>query len=323
MEIERMSQEFVLDTKEREDEKVPSYQSLEHQGFLHSETAMAPLEAFRQLQSYLVMDKSVVLPTEDGNGNAEVTITVHNTAPSSIGGPSIRFSLVVVTYLKAETRSLREIIEGNDDVFRDIRDLVHDMGRETEGALHLGALRPGEVGKATFSLPLKKLLEVELDVLGIIDPNRLLTFHRATGLPSEVLSPIQQEFLGRLEAISVREFVNKALEHISTLDSNITLSQIATVREEIKTYSSKSAEKRNDLAELTREYALSRESMVGSRLRETILTLAEFEQKLTVLDEAIGQTDLELIMEAAQNLKQVQLALIRLEDALKTVVERD
>ena len=323
LEIERMSQEFVLDSREREDEKVPSYQGMEHRVFLASESDMAPLEAFRHLQTYLLIDKSVKLPESGEDTNAEITVTVQNTAPDNIGGPSVHYSQVVVTYLKTESRSLREVIEGRDDGSRNIRDIIDEVNYRSEGALSLGGLHPGESRTATFSLPVKKLLEVELEMLGVIDSNRLFAFHRATGLPSDVLVPIQRQFISSLEVVGVREFVNKALERLGALDSSITLSQIAIVREEIKAFSSESAEKRNSLAALTRDYALTRESTVGSRLREIILTLDEFEKKLDVLDDAIGKTDLGLIAESAQDLKQVQLAVIRLEDAFRTMVESD
>jgi hypothetical protein len=323
LEIERMGQEFVVDTKEQEDEAAPTYHGLEHHGVAISEKAIATLEAFRNLQSYLVMDKSVTLCAVGGKDHAEVTITVQNTAPSNIGGPLVYFNLVVVTYLRSQSSNLREVVTGTSGSFGDIYDLLNGRMNRSEGILQLGPLRPGETSEATFSLPVKKLLEVELEVIGVIDSNRLLSFHHTTTLPAEFLGPIQQEFIDRLESVGVREFVNNALEQIVSLDSSMTLSQIATVREEIKAYSSKSTEKRNALAALTGDYGLSRESTIGSRLREIILTLVEFEEKLTALDHAIGQTDLELILATAQNLRQVQLAVIRLEDTLRDMVEGD
>ena len=47
--------------------------------------------------------------------------------------------------------------------------------------------------------------------------------------------------------------------------------------------------------------------------------LVEFEKNLAALDEAIGLTDLALITDAVRNLRQTQLAVLRVEDTIRTM----
>ena len=58
---------------------------------------------------------------------------------------------------------------------------------------------------------------------------------------------------------------------------------------------------------------------MGGRTREIVLGLVEFEKNLVALDEAIGLTDLALITNAVGNLRQTQLAVLRVEDTIRTM----
>ena len=60
-------------------------------------------------------------------------------------------------------------------------------------------------------------------------------------------------------------------------------------------------------------------STLGGRTREIVLGLVEFEENLAALDQAIGLTDLDLITQAVSNLQQVQLSVLRVEDAIRTM----
>ena len=80
-----------------------------------------------------------------------------------------------------------------------------------------------------------------------------------------------------------------------------------------------SREKREALGALANEFSLSRESTLGGRTREIVLGLVQFEEHLSALDQAIGLTDLDLITQAVSNLQQIQLSVLRVEDAIRTM----
>ena len=299
LEIERMSQEFVLDPESRNARDSIDYLDHQDNGLDTRDLAVSPLELWRQLQSYLVVEKSVELyndePDESDESDtlARVTIRVHNTALNSSDWPAVCFSSVV----------------------------IHAEGAHSPR--NLGQLEPGETREFQFSFPVKRLVDVEFQVSGTIDPVKLLEFRRPTPLPAEIISPLQREFGNRLESIGIKEFINTALEEIGAPDANMTLADIAIVRENIRLRANAEAEKRNALASLFEEFHLSRDSTLGSRIREIILALEDFGRKLLALDAAMGQTDLAVITEAVQNLRQIQLAVLRVEDTIRTMARND
>ena len=293
LEIERMSQEFVLDPESRNARDSIDYLDHQDNGLDTRDLAVSPLELWRQLQSYLVVEKSVELPDGESSSEARVILKIHNTAPDSSDWPSVCFSSVV----------------------------IHAEGAHSPR--NLGQLEPGETREFQFSFPVKRLVDVEFQVSGTIDPVKLLEFRRPTPLPAEIVSPLQREFWNRLESIGIKEFINTALEEIGAPDANMTLADIATVRENIRLQANAEAEKRNALASLFEEFHLSRDSILGSRIREIILALHDFGRKLLALDAAMGQTDLAVITEAVQNLRQIQLAVLRVEDTIRTMARND
>ena len=293
LEIERMSQEFVLDPESRNARDSIDYLDHQDNGLDTRDLAASPLELWRQLQSYLVVEKSVELYNDESDTQARVTIRVHNTALNSSDWPAVCFSSVV----------------------------IHAEGAHSPR--NLGRMEPGETREFKFSFPVKRLVDVEFQVSGAIDPVKLLEFRRPTPLPAEIISPLQREFGNRLESIGIKEFVDTALEEIGAPDANMTLADIATVRENIRLQANAEAEKRNALASLFEEFHLSRNSTLGSRIREIILALEDFGNKLLALDAAMGQTDLAVITEAVQNLRQIQLAVLRVEDTIRTMARND
>ena len=292
LEIERMSQEFVLDPADRHAEDSIDYMDPPGGRAESLNIPVTPLELWRQLESYLVLEKFVRLPEDEENEFAEVTIRVHNTAPASSDWPAVYFrSLDVVT-----------------------------LGGYSQG---LGGLGPGETREVVFSFPVKQLMAVDFRLSGGIDPARLLTFERATGLPAEVIAPLRKEFVSRLESVGVKEFVNGALDSTGTLGPEMTLASISKVREEIRLMSSTGAEKQEALHTLSRDFQLDRDSGLGYRLSEIIGSLHQFGEKLDALDAAIGSTNLTVISEAVQDLKQIQLAVLRLEDTIRTITRSE
>ena len=60
---------------------------------------------------------------------------------------------------------------------------------------------------------------------------------------------------------------------------------------------------------------------MGARIHEIVLALRDFAAKFNELDTAIGNTDLDSIAAAVHDLRQVQLAVLRVEDAVVEMAE--
>ena len=289
LEIERMSNHLSSQVEElEEDDQVDDIAP--EPPFDSSGPSAGPWELWHQLRSYLVVDKFVEFFDDERRNRrqAQVTVRVHNTAPDSSDWPAVHFKSVQ----------------------------VHVRGGESQD---LGSLDPGKMAETHFAFPAMQLVDIDIQVAYQIDGDRLWGFRQSTNLPSEVICPLQQEFVSRLDAIGVKEFVNSALEEIGVPDQSMTLADIARIRSNIQVLTPGSREKRQALEALANQFSLNRESMLGGRTREIMLGLAEFEKNLAALDQAIGLTDLDLITEAVSNLKQIQLSVLRVEDTIRSM----
>ena len=77
-------------------------------------------------------------------------------------------------------------------------------------------------------------------------------------------------------------------------------------------------EKREYLGEIFSEYHLSRESPLGSALREVILLLEDMEKtKITAMENAISNTDLDSIRLVAEDIEQLQISVLRIRDNIR------
>ena len=268
-----------------------SIEDLDHSddGFDSQHAAIEPWDFWRQLQSYLVVEKTVALPDQP-NGEAQVFLKVHNTAPDSRDWPAVHFKSVIIKSRRGSER-------------------------------HIGRLHPGETEEVEFTFPAKQLVAVEFEVVGDIDADQLFHFSRTTNLPEEVIAPLLQEFADQMESIAIKPFVNEVLDAIDAPDPNMTLADITRVRESVKRQSERIEEKLTALGRLLDEFRLDRESRLGSRTREVVLTLVDFREKLGALDEAISRTDLESMNAAVHDLKQVQLAVLRVEGTIKAMTD--
>lgn len=288
LEIEQMTDDIDLGAGNETVEDSVDDADYDGDSFDAQAVAIAPLDPWRQLQSYLVLEQSVEIPEDDAGSWSRVVVKVHNTAPSSADWPTVYFDSVVIEVLEQDSQ-------------------------------HIGGLGPGETQEVEFSLPAKQV-DVEFQVTGTIDANRLCEFRQSASLPSEVVAPLQREFVDRLRSIGIREFANSTLEEIGSPNPNMTLADIARVREALRRRSSLIKDKETALNELFREFHLGKSSKLGPSVSEIFRSLLEFGKKLEALDEAIGRTDLDLMSGAIHDLKQVQLALIRLEGAIGTSV---
>ena len=288
VEVDRMIQDFVFEPDAHSSGDVlvdldPGDDEID----IHDMRA-APKTFWHQIQSYLSTDKAVRMPDDPSNEDAKIVIRAHNTAPDSKDWPSVHFRSVIV--------------------------------RDSNGNEYgLGDIAPGESREIECKYYNKELIGIEFSISGHVDASKLFQFSRSSTLPEDVISPLRQEFVHRLESIAVREFVEDVLNLIGNPDPNMTFADIARIRASIKETAQQIEEKRTLLGSLSKDFRLARASTLGGRTREIILSLVEFEKKLSALDEAIGQTNLDLMNEAVSNLKQVQLSVIRLEDAIKTL----
>lgn len=289
LQIERMEQEFRLSYENQSiDETIDSdnYADEEDEAAGSKAMPITPLELWTQLQSYLILEKSVELPSEEAPDRANVTLKVHNAAPDSNDWPSLRFKSVSVS-------------------------------ASGQGQHGIGSLSPGETKEVEFSFHVRQLLSVEFEASGQIDINELSSFRRASNLPSEIITPLQQEFVDQLNSIGIRDFIGNALDDFSAISPDMTLATIAQVRAKLQVQSDDVVAKQDALATLLKEFRLDRDSTLGTRTRDIILALNEFKSKLEALNEAIGRTDIDLIKEAVHELEQVQLAVLRVEGAVR------
>ena len=255
--------------------------------------ATTQLSLWRQVQSYLVVEQTIERLEDQSTDEARVVVTVHNAAPDSRDWPSVHFRSV------------------------EIRVPVSALERGHSGQRELGEIAPGDTRQVEFKYPVRQLISFEVEISGEIDTEKLFRFTRTQNPPHEIIEPLRREFLDKLESIDVKEVVNSVLEQVDAPISTMTLSDIARVREALQRESERIEGKRDEVVKLFEDFKLGRQSTLGARTREIILALDEFRQKLQVLDKAMSSTDMEMINEALSNLKQIHLAVLRVEDVAR------
>ena len=254
-----------------------------------------PLELWRQLQSYLVLDTIVELPDAEpredkSNEMAQVTLRISNTSPGSEGWPAVHFRSV-----ELEVRGRRYY--GNRG--------------------HVQDLAPGESFQEQFTFYPRELAAVEFHVIGNLDWNRFFDFQWKQRLPGEIVTPILSEFVERFESIQIEEPVAKALDSIGSIDSTMTLADLVSARNELHQIQPIINRKSDALNTLFKEFHLDREIALGSQCYQTMKLLGQLGSKIQSADSAIGDTDLEQIAQAVHDLEQIRLAILRIENTIK------
>ena len=289
LEIEKMSHEMAENFSSVEEENPMDEFDHPDRGLDVQEAPAPTSDLWRLLQSYLVLEKTVQMPEEEADGYVEVSLTVHNTAPHGADWPEVYFDSV---YVEAAGR------------YR----------------VDLGTLRPGETKREVMRFRLKQLIGIEFELFGAVDASRLFQIRRTTSLPEDVVGPLRQQFVDQLESIGIKQFVTETLEIIEPIGPDIPLADLRAIRESLKSRFDRIAEKVRALSALSRDFHLNREHSLGVRINELIQALREFGSKFNELDMAIGNTDLDSIAAAVHDLKQIQLAVLRVEDALVEIV---
>ena len=237
---------------------------------------------------------------EDPDNLANVTITVRNTVPDSSDVPAVHFREVVV--------------QNSGTLMR-----RHDGRREVR-ELAFGEMEPGATKEATVIVAQPGLIAAEFKVSGVIDTKRLFGFQQTAGMPASVTEPLRQRFLERMEAVGVRPFLDGILEITNTLDSDRSLADVSASRAALREKPEAIQKIQLALNEIAKDFHITRDSTLAGRLSELRNSLEDFRTKLGSLDEAIGKTDLEAIGETKEDIRRVQLAVLRVEDAVKSVL---
>lgn len=290
LEIETMSNELEGDSSSVEEEDPMDEFDHPERGVEVQEAPTPTSDLWRMLQSCLVLEKAVRMPDEGTNGNAEVTLTVHNTAPNGVDWPDVWFNSVAI-----------EVAE--------------------QYRSELGTLGPGETKREVMQFPAKQLMGIEFELFGQVDANRLFQIRRITSLPDDVVGPLRQEFVSKLESIGIKQFVTETIELIEPIGPDIPLASLRSIRDALQLRFGEINEKTRALSTLSREFRLNREYSLGARIHEIALALRDFRAKFNELDAAIGNTDLDSISAAVHDLRQVQLAVLRVEDVVVEMAE--
>ena len=182
---------------------------------------------------------------------------------------------------------------------------------------------PGQASETTFTFPAKQLIAAEFEVYGVVETEKLFQFNTTSGLSANVVVPLQEEFVSQLESIGIKSLVNGALAAVGALNPGMSLAQVAQLREAFIGLSNNIDDKSKALDDVYREFHLNRESTLGQRTREIALGLIDFKRKVVELDQAIGNTDLQLIDTAVSELKQIQLAVLRVEDTIRAMASAE
>ncbi len=237
--------------------------------------------------------ESAILPQQDEERNRElvrVQVRITNTAPASEGRPDIRFRNVRLDVTGAETRSR--------------------LDREH--------LEPGQTATSEFTVAAKGLASVEFRVSGEIDQDRLFQVRRRNTLPDEIVAPLLEQLRTQFEDVGIEEALTKVIETVARIQPDMTLAEVSALRNELEQLKPLIAEKRQTLGGLFREYHINRESPLGAPLREVIILLEDLEtNKITAMDNAISNTDLESIRAVAHDFEQLQISVLRVRETIR------
>ena len=283
LEIERMSNDFDLERDEVDASSLVDYIDHQDEGFPSEELTAAPLEFWRLLQSYLVVEKSVKRPEDGSSESASVVVRVRNTAPNSDDLPAVHFNQVMVSVFSGISQRIREANSASISELGDIIRRDRYNSGTGEGIQSLNDIPPGQSRVATFSIPAKRLVDVDIEIVGAIDSARLLEFRRSTSLPSEDIAPLQREFMERWDSIGTKKLVDSVLEQIGDPSPDMTIAEISRVREGIRLQPTRIEENQRELSNLRRDFGLDGESGLGHRISEIIGSLREFGRKLSSL----------------------------------------
>lgn len=256
-----------------------------------NELTEASLGLWRELQSYLALDSATVNAGDGGHNEILVRVRVSNVAPIGEGRPEVYFREVHLS-------------------------IVSQGGHKSMG---LGRLEPGQAVEREFTFHPKELASVVFEVKGDLDPDRFFRVQRTAGLPTDVVTPLLREFTERFAGIQINEPLIEALAAVRSVGPEITLSDAARVRQDLKQAQSLIAEKEASLQDLFQDFHLNKQTRIGAQSHEVWKLLREVSTRIEAVDAAIGSTDPEAAAKAIRSLEQLQLAIRQVEETTRSM----
>ena len=178
-------------------------------------------------------------------------------------------------------------------------------------------LGPGDTGEVQFTFPARQILGVTFDITGEVDTERYFRFLTGVGLPSEVVEPIQREFIAWLDAMELKVFVEGVEADVTGFHEEMPMNELRSRRIALKRRAEELQEKRENLDRLYRHFRLRGGSTLADRTKELASDMIEFAERLKELDDAMGETDMVKIKAAVRGVQEVHLALLRVEAVVR------
>ena len=246
---------------------------------------------WRELRGYLQVETQVDMPEDQERGDATVTVRVYNSATSNREAPEVHFRGIAIQAVGGNAR------------------------RRGDG--EISELGPGDTGEVQFTFPARQILGVTFDITGEVDTERYFRFSTRVGLPSEVVEPIQREFIAWLDAMELKVFVEGVEADVTGFHEEMPMNELRSRRIALKRRAEELQEKRENLDRLYRHFRLRGGSTLADRTKELASDMIEFAERLKELDDAMGETDMVKIKAAVRGVQEVHLALLRVEAVVR------
>ena len=294
LEVDRLSRNLAGETKdmavdETMEERLADGADAPDDDYELDDVALPTSAFWKQLQSCLSINTSVTIDADD---NAIIAVDVSNTAMTGEGLPPVWFNSI-------------EIHANN----------VSPMRRNR----HANNLGPGQSFSVQYTCPRNALATAGFSVSGNLDMGRFFHFSRPGVLSSEIVAPILDEFFERFEALDIKAPFEKALETISAVSPSMTVGDLLSVRPELERIKLLVGDKSNGMEALFRDFHLNGEYSLGKECSEIWGYFSQVTEQIANAENAIGNVNLEAIAQVARNLEQIQLAVLRIEDAVKNM----
>ena len=265
-------------------------------GFASYTQASDPMSFWTQLHSYLVMDTTVE-PVEYSTDRSRIRVVITNQSPVGHSAPEVHFRDVSVE-VHMSSRSDYQLVEG-------------DIQRRT--------LAPGESFSFTIEMQSRQMAFSEFELVSRVDWDRLFSLTRRGSPPAEAVAPVLDELLERFESLGIKEFLEEVLSSIDGVEPGMTMQDAANLRDALRGFRETVDQKVEAIGCIFEEFLLQDSLRPGAQLADVTKFLDGLSSKINFLDEAIGKTDFALMDQAVNGLEQSQLAVMRLENAIKEV----
>lgn len=121
----------------------------------------------------------------------------------------------------------------------------------------------------------------------------------------------------RFGNLGIREPLSAALASVESLSEATSLSEAATIRENLAEIRTGVESKTAALQELFHEFHLTQETQLGKVCLDVFQRLRELARHVEAVDAAIGGTDPVAITEAVRGMERLELAMLQLEETTR------